>query len=126
MIKKRPHLSLLSLLIISVISRIIMGQLPLDRGHEWFPLCRARARALIVAFTSNISFPIYLVHLPLLVLLNYNVILFVLTLVVISSMLYTFDNVIRQTMGTEVRSFFSRFSKPKRVPEKDKDVRARD
>lgn len=119
MIKRHPHLSLISLLAIEVISRLIMSQIPgLIRGYDWFPLCRVFDFGLgiylirtgfylktattngIIAFMSNISFHVYLIHMPLLVLLNYSVILFMLTTLVISSMLYAFDNTLRQAIGT--------------------------
>jgi len=115
MMRKRPNLTLFSLLIIEVSSRLIMNQFPeFVRGYDWFPLCRIFDFGLgiyviqkklypkmlnlseTVAFLANISFSIYLVHLPLLILVSYNVILFLLVLAIISTMLYTFDIALKQ------------------------------
>ncbi|MGD0494879.1 MAG: acyltransferase family protein [Candidatus Bathyarchaeia archaeon] len=115
MIRKRPNVSLFILLIIEISTRIIFSHIPgIVRGYDWFPLCRifdfglgiyvvqrnlfwkASNLSEPVTFLANISFPIYLVHIPLLVLVNYNIALFLLALVVISAMLYTFDVALRQ------------------------------
>ena len=96
-IRQRPNTTLAALLIISVISRLIMGKyqpLP-DRALEWFPLCRifefglgvylahslspdfwlsfnkAKPLAPTLAFISNISLPLFLVHYPMMFLISH-------------------------------------------------------
>ena len=88
----RPHLLLLLLLLVSVASRLILGQglLP-ERPLDWFPLCRIfefgvgvylgrsvprglwyagatglHQKAPWVNWISRISFPLFLIHYPLL------------------------------------------------------------
>ena len=91
-VRKRPHTTLIAMLIISVVSRIILGQyefLP-NRSLDWFPTCRvfeftlgiylaivvkqsfwsclncSRRLNSILKFMGDISFPLYLVHGPML------------------------------------------------------------
>jgi peptidoglycan/LPS O-acetylase OafA/YrhL len=118
MIRRNPNLALLSLLLVEVGARIFMSRVPgIVRGYDWFPLCRIFDFGLGVyvvqkglfwktpnpseslAFFSNLTFPIYLVHIPLLVLVGYNFLLFFLALAVISTMLYTFDLALRQRIA---------------------------
>jgi peptidoglycan/LPS O-acetylase OafA/YrhL len=117
MIRKRPNVALLSLLIVEVCSRIIMSQTVFVRGYDWFPLCRvfdfglgvyivqknfywkAPNLSVPITFLAKITFPIYLVHIPLLVLVNYNIVLFFITLAVISTMLYTFEVALQQRLS---------------------------
>ena len=96
-IQSRPHTTLITLLIISVLSRFLLGRyniLP-TRPLDWFPLSRLFEFSLgiylvniikrdlwlcmndfkkigrILAFSSEISFPLFLVHYPLLFLVKY-------------------------------------------------------
>jgi len=133
MIRKHPHLSLLTFLVVAVFSRVVMNQLPWVRGYDWFPLCRLFEFGLgiyliqtglylkitnpnsVIAYMSNTSFHVYLVHLPLLVLIPYNVILFLVTTLVISGMLYAFDNALKQFINTQVKNILSRLMKLKRT-----------
>ncbi len=91
-IRKRPTTTLLATLVISIASRIIIGNyVPLDRGIDWFPTCRifeftlgiwliTNKRVLnclsnmqikkgqnTIIYFSNLSYPIYLTHVTALV-----------------------------------------------------------
>ena len=95
LIKKRPNISIFALLSISTVSRFILGRygiLP-TRPLDWFPLCRVfefslgiylaillsrslwhglnslRCLRPLVSFISEISFPLFLIHYPLLLLI---------------------------------------------------------
>jgi peptidoglycan/LPS O-acetylase OafA/YrhL len=96
-IKKRPFVSISVLFLISVLSRLILGRyviLP-TRPLDWFPLCRIFEFSLgiylaiilpnnsynflkstgnlgfVISFISALSFPLFLVHYPLLFIINY-------------------------------------------------------
>ncbi|MEK7109873.1 MAG: acyltransferase family protein [Patescibacteria group bacterium] len=96
-IQNKPHATLIALLLISVLSRILLGRyniLP-TRPLDWFPLARIFEFSLgvylvniikkdfwlcmnnfkkigrIFAFISEISFPLFLIHYPLLFLIKY-------------------------------------------------------
>ncbi len=92
-IAKSPHTTIAVLLVISALSRILLGRyfwllLP-KRPIDWFPLCRvfefslgiyaahvlrpsmwsalnsAKRTSVLIAFVSRISFPLFLIHHPL-------------------------------------------------------------
>lgn len=91
-IKQRPHKVILILLLISVVSRLIVGHYDIlpDRALDWFPLCRVFEFGLgiylaevvkpsvwscangnsrinsIFGFVGRLTFPLFLVHYPLL------------------------------------------------------------
>lgn len=97
-LKKYPHLTLFGLLIISVFARYLLGKnnwLP-NRPLDWFPLCRVFEFGLgiylvrvskhsiwtdlkvgqrvknVLLFFSELSFPLFLIHYPLLFILNFK------------------------------------------------------
>lgn len=96
-LKKHPETFILTLMLMSLVSRLIVGKyefLP-NRPLDWFPLCRIFEFALgiylatlssqyfskrlklpgyivtAVSFLSFISFPLFLVHYPLLFIIKY-------------------------------------------------------
>lgn len=96
-IRKHPAISICILFLISTLSRLILGTyevLP-TRPLDWFPLCRifefslgiylvvilpkkpfeflesSRRFGLVVAFLSTLSFPLFLVHYPILFIISY-------------------------------------------------------
>jgi peptidoglycan/LPS O-acetylase OafA/YrhL len=113
-IKKHPHLSLVSLLVISVASRYYMSHgAPFVAGTSWLALCSVFAFGLgiymaqmgfypkritnnrIIVYLSNLSFYVYLVNGPILDESYYPAI-FVISLLAIGSMLYMFDEAIKR------------------------------
>jgi len=97
LIKKHPHISICALLLVSTLSRIILGRygvLPM-RPLDWFPLCRVFEFSLgiylitvvrtkmpdaliatgrevpLISFISELSFPLFLIHYPLLFVIPY-------------------------------------------------------
>lgn len=96
-IKRNPHITFFTLLFISGLLRFILGRygiLP-QRPIDWFPLCRISEFALgmylavilptgtwqclnsmkrtvpIISFISAISFPLFLIHFPLIFTITY-------------------------------------------------------
>jgi len=92
-IKKYPHISILSLLVISSVFRIILGSYEIlpKRPLDWFPLCRLfefsfgiylvevlpslsfklpQSLEKVITMLSILSFPLFLVHYPLLFIIN--------------------------------------------------------
>ena len=102
-IRKYPHISITILLLISSLSRFALGKYDLlpHRPLDWFPLCRffefglgiylanfLREESLkvindiprikdIIVFMSKISFPLFLVHRPILNMIRYTQIKYV-------------------------------------------------
>lgn len=95
-IKKHPIISIILLFIISFLSRLIIGKYDLftNRPLDWFPLCRIfefslgiylavilpksafhvslpKRLQIVISFMSKLSFPLFLVHFPLLFTINY-------------------------------------------------------
>jgi peptidoglycan/LPS O-acetylase OafA/YrhL len=97
LIKARPHTTIQLLLVVSVLSRLFLGQhnvLPM-RPLDWFPLCRLFEFGLgmylvrvvpvrqwtqlrwlepvapMIAFVSEISFPLFLVHYPFMFVIKF-------------------------------------------------------
>jgi peptidoglycan/LPS O-acetylase OafA/YrhL len=96
-IKKRPNITISALLLISFLSRLIIGRQEIfpTRPLDWFPLCRvfefslgiylaivlprnvfnylksSRRVGLFISFISEISFPLFLIHAPLLIIISY-------------------------------------------------------
>lgn len=113
-VKKHPHLSILTLLAISVLSRWYMSSPIFYRGIDWFPLCvifefglgiylikvgvypKIRG-TIITAYLSNLAFYAYLINAPLLHLFPYAY-FFSVTLLVMASMMYTFDVAVRKSV----------------------------
>lgn len=119
---RHPHISIVSLLVIAIASSYYFGSgvgsdLSFGSifwgGNHWFPLSRIfefgfgmylirtglypkTSSNIVVACLGNLSFYIYLVHVPLLYLLSASFILFVIAVLFVSSMFYTFDNKIHQ------------------------------
>ena len=115
--KRNPHLSIFSLFLISLGSRALMAFVfPFFyRGIDWFPLCQVFTfglgvyiirigkypkwinRSNLLAFASKSSFYIYLVHAPLLFLVQYDsFVLFVISTTVFTCVFYIFDKRIEQ------------------------------
>ena len=102
-IRKYPHISILILLLISSLSRYALGKYELlpHRPLDWFPLCRIFEFGLgiylanilqegsmkvindipkikdLIIFISKISFPLFLVHRPILNMIRYTQIKYV-------------------------------------------------
>ncbi len=98
-IKHSPHSTVISLLLVSIFSRIILGKYEgfSVRPLDWFPLCRIfefglgiyiatavgsdiwvcinkyRRMASALTLLSNLSFPLFLIHYPLLIIIQYLV-----------------------------------------------------
>ena len=96
-ITRHPHRSIVCLLVISFLSRWLLGKYPIlpTRPIDWFPLCRVFEFALgiytirivsksclrksffpaqcriLIRFVNAISFPLFLVHYPLLFLISF-------------------------------------------------------
>lgn len=115
--KRKPHLTIISLFFISLFSRIIFNEynnFGLDRPAEWFPLCRIFEfglgiylikidlyahvvnRSVLIQWLSNLSFYMYLIHVPLIKYLEYNPLLFTTMLLLLASMLHSFDMQIKK------------------------------
>jgi len=120
-IKKHPRISILSLFIISAFSRYYLSFDIADyRIIDWFPLCRMFEFGLgicfistglypritsgrIIAYFSTISFYVFLINGPMSSLLEYPLV-FIVALLVIGTMMYKFDELIKST----IRSFVAR------------------
>lgn len=125
-INKRPLFSICVLLLVSFFSRIIIGHCGfLHRPLDWFPLCRifefslgiylaiilpktlfkllkpSRRLGSSISFISRVSFPLFLIHCPLLLMINYlmmlgvnqllSICLYVLLSVTISWIIFAID-----------------------------------
>jgi peptidoglycan/LPS O-acetylase OafA/YrhL len=131
-IKKHPHISIVSLLGVSVASRFLMAYVFTEfyRGIDWFPLCQVFTFGLgIYLVTVNklpkmethsrslmwlgpLSFFAYLVHAPLLPLIEFNnVVAFAVSLAVFTLGLYLLDC----WMKKRIRRLFSKFQKQDKV-----------
>jgi peptidoglycan/LPS O-acetylase OafA/YrhL len=116
-IKKHPHISLLSLFLMYVSSRLIMWYVfpQFTGGYGWFPLCNIFEFGLgiyiiqrglyfkfnstkILAFLGGLSFYVYLVHAPLLEVIGYveyPLTWYVVLNLMFGCVLYSFDNTIQ-------------------------------
>ena len=96
-LKRHPHIIIITMLMVSIVSRIILGQYDIlpKRPLDWFPLCRifefslgiylaimikqgfwrcingSKVVASISQFIANISLPLFLVHYPLLSIITF-------------------------------------------------------
>jgi hypothetical protein len=115
-IKKHPYVSLLSLFFMYVSSRMIMWYVfpQFTGGYEWFPLCHIFEFGLgiyiiqrglyfkfnstkILAFLGGLSFYVYLVHAPLLEVIDYvryPLTWYVALNLIFACVFYSFDNTI--------------------------------
>jgi peptidoglycan/LPS O-acetylase OafA/YrhL len=117
-IKRHPHISILAFFFISLASRYYFGNVlntTFVRGIDWFPLCatfefglgvylarihfypKLQSNALTTYF-GNVSFYIYLINGPLLLLLRTPWI-FITAILVVSAMFYTFDQAIKNAVS---------------------------
>jgi peptidoglycan/LPS O-acetylase OafA/YrhL len=96
-VRHHPHITIGAMLLVSVLSRAILGQYDIlpHRPLDWFPLCRvfefslgiylasvikpdlllcingSRRITSILKFIADISFPLFLAHFPLLIIITY-------------------------------------------------------
>ena len=108
--------ALFVLLAISVLSRWHLGQIEGDtRMIDWFPLCRIFEFGLgvfviekgfylkilntskVIIILSNLSYYIFLIHNPLLYIIKTNLLIYSVSIICISYVLYAFDDIIIQT-----------------------------
>ncbi len=115
-VKRHPHISILSLLLIATASSYYFGQGALFfRGIDWCPLPRIFDFGLgvylmriglypkwrsntVAAYLGNISFYIYLISAPLLYLIPQSYAMFVAALFIVGSMFYTMQAKINETL----------------------------
>lgn len=95
-VKSRPHQAIMVLFLVSLLSRLLLGRYPVlgHRPLDWFPLCRVfefgfgiylamliqhdslrtmvklNLGAPFFRFISDISFPLFLIHYPLLFIID--------------------------------------------------------
>lgn len=114
-IRTHGHIALLSLLIVSIWSRWFFGQEidPAIRVTEWFPLCRifefalgifivekgiypkALTNSKPIYLLSNLSFYLFLIHIPLLFVAD-NILVYIVLAMLSSYSIYLFDNILIQ------------------------------
>lgn len=114
-IRTHCHIALLSLLIVSIWSRWFFGQEidPAIRVTEWFPLCRifefalgifivekgiypkALTNSKPIYLLSNLSFYLFLTHIPLLFVAD-NILVYTVLVMLSSYSIYLFDNILIQ------------------------------
>jgi peptidoglycan/LPS O-acetylase OafA/YrhL len=126
--KKSSHLTIVLLFVVSTLSRIILGKYGavLNRPLDWFPLCRVFEFGLgiylsvilrpaisklmnspkhgmqLIRYISDLSFPLFLIHYPLLFMIDYfsdnglcigiSVSIFLSMSIVLSSIVLFIDN----------------------------------
>jgi peptidoglycan/LPS O-acetylase OafA/YrhL len=118
LIHKHPHVSIVSTLLVSIVSRVVMFYIfpQFISGYDWFPLCRLFEFSLgiyiiqmglyprfvsnnVVAFFGKLSFYVYLVQVPIMYITNYQnvgIALFISATLVFATMFYTFDNALHR------------------------------
>ena len=117
LMRKHPHVTILSFLVVEFSSRIIVSQTPwMSYGIYWFPLCRffefglgiyltqvgfyvKKVSSNLIAFSSDMSFYVYLTHVLALLILLHSYVIYAIAVTVLTGMLYTFDNNIRQLIS---------------------------
>jgi peptidoglycan/LPS O-acetylase OafA/YrhL len=115
LIRAHGNAALLALLIVSIWSRWFFGQEidPAIRATEWLPLCRifefalgifivekglypkALTNSKPIYLLSNLSFYLFLIHIPLLFVAN-NILIYTVLVMLSSYFIYLFDNIIIQ------------------------------
>ena len=122
---------IVGLFIVSVVFRLVMGWYWRDwyRPQDWFPLCRVFEFGLgmwlvrlgmieklpkigkrwqgLFGFLGEISFPLYLVHMPLMVMISLQsrpIGLFLAISIVVSGGIYWLDNVINKLLSSKIVS----------------------
>jgi peptidoglycan/LPS O-acetylase OafA/YrhL len=112
-IKKHPHLTILSLFIIDLGTRLFWVQTfhGMEGGFAWVPFCRLFEFSFgiyliqvgfypklksnrIFGFVGNLTFYVFLVHVPLLILAYYSLPFFLIVVGVMATMMYLFDRFI--------------------------------
>jgi len=115
LIRAHGYIALLALLIVSIWSRWFFGQEidPAIRVTEWFPLCRifefalgifivekglypkALTNSKPIYLLSNLSFYLFLIHIPLLFVAD-NILVYTILVMLSSYSIYLFDNILIQ------------------------------
>jgi peptidoglycan/LPS O-acetylase OafA/YrhL len=125
-VKRHPHVSILSLLLLATVSSYYFGQGALFfRGIDWCPLPRIFDFGLgvylirmglypkwksnkVTAYLGSISFYVYLATAPLLYLIPQSQTMFVAALFIIGSMIYTLQKAINDTLSQSITWLGSR------------------
>jgi peptidoglycan/LPS O-acetylase OafA/YrhL len=118
-IRKHPHVSLLSLLVIQELSIYYMQyHTSYFGGYNWFPPCRVfdfglgiylikiglypkmMNRSSLIIYLSNIVFYVYLINEPIFFNLAQYPILLAASLLIVSTMMYKFDQAVKSAISS--------------------------